>query len=166
MKIIYIFFLRLDLWHICVNINLEFHLTWRNWYIPVSMDINDTKKRLFFVQYNGETKQESVNNLDGFILCSFMKVSIRNVGDKQQRRVFWESYLLLYLANKYCYRVRSSAVTYLYVKRDKEHVTCTVCWNWLQWKTRWFVSLLNLVSDYLSPFYKPAYDILVGRHDT
>ena len=46
------------------------------------------KSDLYFVQYNGKTKQESVNNLDGFILCSFMKVSITNVGDKQQRRVF------------------------------------------------------------------------------
>ena len=42
----------------------------------------------YFVQYNGETKQGSVNNLDGSILWSFMKVSITNVGDKQQRRVF------------------------------------------------------------------------------
>ena len=42
----------------------------------------------YFVHYNGATKQGSfVNNLDGFILCSILKVSITNVRDEQQRRV-------------------------------------------------------------------------------
>jgi len=42
----------------------------------------------YFDQYNGETKQEVVvNNVDGFILCSKLKVSITNVRDEQQRRV-------------------------------------------------------------------------------
>jgi len=42
----------------------------------------------YFVHYNGEMKQECVvNNLDGFIFCSIMKVSITNARDKQQRRV-------------------------------------------------------------------------------
>jgi len=42
----------------------------------------------YFVHYNGESKQEGVvNNLDGFILCSIMKLSITNVRNEQQRRV-------------------------------------------------------------------------------
>ena len=41
----------------------------------------------YFVHYNVESKQEGVNNLDGFILYSIMKVSIINVGEEQQRRV-------------------------------------------------------------------------------
>jgi hypothetical protein len=40
----------------------------------------------YFVRYNSETKPESVNNLDGFILCNFMKVSITNV--PEQQRIF------------------------------------------------------------------------------
>jgi len=47
-------------------------------------------KDFYFVHCNGERKQEGVNNLNGFILCSFRKVSITNVRDKQQRRVFLE----------------------------------------------------------------------------
>jgi hypothetical protein len=45
-------------------------------------------KDFYFVHYNGATIQGSfVNNLDGFILCSIVKVSITNVRDEQQRRV-------------------------------------------------------------------------------
>jgi hypothetical protein len=42
----------------------------------------------YFVEYNGETKQVGVNNLDGFILCGYMKMSITNAGNKQQHSVF------------------------------------------------------------------------------
>ena len=45
---------------------------------------------IYFVQYKGDMKQEGVNNLDGFILCSIMKVSITNVRDEQQRRAMRE----------------------------------------------------------------------------
>jgi len=45
---------------------------------------------VYFISFNimVKMKQEGVvNNLDGFILCSIMKVSITNVRDEQQRRV-------------------------------------------------------------------------------
>jgi hypothetical protein len=99
-------------------------------------------------------------------IFGIMEVSITNVGDTQQQRLFWESYLLVYLTNKYCYPIWNNVVTYLCVKRDKGYVTYSAYWNWLQWKSRWFACLLDLVSDSLSPFYKQAYDILVGHHDT
>ena len=113
-----------------------------------------------------EKKQECVQILKICPDCGFMNVSITNVLDKQQQRELGDSYWPANLINRYCYSVWRSVVTYLYVKRDKWHVTCSVYWNWLPWKKkRWFVCLLNLVMDSLSPFYNPAYGILVGRHD-
>jgi len=43
---------------------------------------------IFFVQYNGETKQ-GVNNLKVLLLCSFIELSKRNIWDKQQKTIFW-----------------------------------------------------------------------------
>jgi hypothetical protein len=71
-----------------------------------------------------------------------------------------DTYWTACLTKKYCYTVRSIVVTYLYVKRDKGHVTCTAYWNWLTWKTRWFVCILNLVTCSLSALYTPVYDII------
>jgi len=101
--------------------------------------------RIYFVHYNGEMKQECVKNLNIFTDCSFMNVSIRSIWNKQQR-VFRDFYWLVNLTNKYCYRVCSSVVTYLYVKGDNWHFTCSAYWNWLQWKGSYFVCLLKLVT--------------------
>jgi len=37
------------------------------------------ERDFYFVQYNGETKQECVDILKGFILCGFVELSITNV---------------------------------------------------------------------------------------
>jgi hypothetical protein len=80
------------------------------------------------------------------------------VWDKQQPRDF---YWTVCLTNMYRYTVGSTVVTNIYVKSDKGHVTCTAYWNWLQWKTMWFVCLLNIVTCTLSPLYTPVYDIII-----
>jgi len=61
------------------------------------------------------------------------------------RQTATESIFRLLLDGELGSRVCSSVVTYLYAKRDKGHITCSVYWNWQQWKTRWFAFLRNVV---------------------
>jgi len=111
-----------------------------------------------------EKKQECVQILKICPDCGFMNVSITNVLDKQQQRELGDSYWPANLINRYYYSVWRSVVTYFYVKRDERHVTCSAYYNWLHWKRR-FVCLLNLVTDYLSPFYSLVYGIMLGCHN-
>jgi len=46
-------------------------------------------ERIFFVHYSGEMKEERVKNLNVFTNYGFMDVSITNVRNKHQQRVFW-----------------------------------------------------------------------------
>jgi len=84
---------------------------------------------------------------------------IRNLWIKQQPR---DSFWTEGLTNKFRYIVRIIVVTYLYGKCDERYVirVCTEYLNCLQWNTRWFVCLLNLVTCSLSPLYTPVYDII------
>jgi len=90
----------------------------------------------------------------GIVKNKFM----RQTATESILRLYWPTYL----TNKYCYPLCSSVVTYLYMKRDKGHIMCNVYWKWLYWNTRLFVCLLNLVTYYLSPIYKPAYEIFLA----
>jgi hypothetical protein len=39
----------------------------------------------YFVQFNCRTKEEVVNNLNVFILCGFLEVSVRNISGNSSR---------------------------------------------------------------------------------
>ena len=60
---------------------------------------------IYFIHYNGETKQECNQILKICPNSSFTKVSIANLWDKQQQTVFWDFNWPAYWRNKYCYRV-------------------------------------------------------------
>ena len=84
------------------------------------------KRDFYFVQYNGETKQECVNNLKVFNFWLFMEVSKTKIWIKQKQWLLWESYVTAYFTEKYCYIFGISFVKYPYVIRDKRHVTFSV----------------------------------------
>ena len=122
-------------WSICVNRNFRQTFNLKDiMFNCISGFWMSHDNHIYVVQW--ETNQGCVQNLKHSAYCRYMEVSITNVWDKHQQRVFWDFYWTANLKNKYCYRVWSSVVTYLYVKSDKWHVTCSVYWNWLQWNRK------------------------------